>query len=160
MGENVLQAVDAWRQEGLALADRIEAERDTVRHRIDQDHAYMVTLNERLREVRATLGLDATDARPARGRIVAMSRDEQKSVPVEHVSPSASAAAGTRLETAVAFLRSGKRTAAELAAHMGVTPAVAAAYFSTLRAKGLAVSEPIDGTRALLWSLAPTALHQ
>lgn len=154
-GTGVLDAFASWREQGHELAERIEAERDAVRHHIDQQHAYMVTLGETLREVREALGIGATEERPARGRIVPMTRAEQREVPVERVARSASAATGTRLEEAVAFLRGGKRTAAELAAHMGVVPAVASAYFSTLRAKGLAVSEPIDGTRALRWSLSP-----
>jgi hypothetical protein len=158
MGEigNVLQALDAWRRDGLVLAEKIEAERDTVRHRIDQDHAYMVTLNERLRDVRAQLGL-AEDAAPkdTRGRIVPMTREAQRAVPVEHTAPTASAVPTSKTGAAIAALRVGPKTSAEVGAIVGVAPATASALLSVLRGKGDVGSTPIAGTRALLWWLTP-----
>jgi hypothetical protein len=158
MGEigNVLQALDAWRRDGAALAERIEAERDTVRHRIDQDHAYMVTLNERLRDVRTQLGL-AEDAAPKdpRGRIVPMTREAQRAVPVEHAAPAASTAYVSKTGGAIAALRAGPKTSAEVSAAIGASPATASALLSVLRGKGDVGSTPIAGTRALLWWLTP-----
>lgn len=155
MGKNVLQAVDAWRQAGFDLADSIEAERDTVRHRIDQDHAYMVTLNERLREVRALLGVsDGDAATPQRARIIPMSRAEQREVPVERVAKSASAAHDDKTRAARAFLATGPKTTAEVAAYVGMPKAHMSALLGSLRGRGEVKSEPIGiGTRALRWSL-------
>jgi chromosome segregation ATPase len=61
-----LDALAIWLNEGHALAAQIEAERDTVRHRIDRDHAHMITLGEKLREVRGRLGTDRDEARALR----------------------------------------------------------------------------------------------
>jgi hypothetical protein len=158
MGEvgNVLQALDAWRRDGLVLAEKIEAERDTVRHRIDQDHAYMATLNDRLRDVRAQLGL-AEDVAPRdpRGRVVPMTREAQRAVPVEHIAPAASAARASKTGQAIATLRAGPKTSAEVGAIVGVAPATASALLSVLRGKGDVGSTPIARTRALLWWLTP-----
>lgn len=94
--------IRSWEEEGMTLLGEVEADRDTRLARIDQERQIVFELNNKLKNMRARLGLppeepkqerQSFEVRPGVRKRPGMTKRQQRAVPVEK-APQAQKPAG------------------------------------------------------------------